>query len=71
MSKFPRFGLCFVVVSVVPGTTSWAAASASCNDLAKVSLPNTTITSAQVVDAGAFKVPGNQKGKGGNPYANR
>jgi feruloyl esterase len=72
MSKFLRFGLCFVVLSMVLGTTAWAAGAASCNDLAKVSLPNTSITSAQVVEAGGFKAPGNQnqKGKGGNPYAN-
>lgn len=70
MGKFPRFGMCFVVVSVVPGTAAWAAGSASCNDLAKFSLPNTTITSAQVVDAGTFKAPGNKKGNGANPYAN-
>ncbi|HXA68591.1 MAG TPA: tannase/feruloyl esterase family alpha/beta hydrolase [Bryobacteraceae bacterium] len=70
MSKFPRFGLCFVVVSVVPGPAAWATGSASCNELAKFSLPNTTITSAQVVDAGGFKAPGNQKSGVGNPYAN-
>jgi feruloyl esterase len=66
MNKFLSFGLCWVALSVAPGT----AAAATCDDLAKVSLPNAAITSAKVVDAGAFTVPGNQKGKGGNPYAN-
>ena len=70
MSKFPRFGLCFSAASVVFGATALAAGSASCNNLAKVSLPNTTITSAEMVDAGAFKAPGNQKSGVGNPYAN-
>jgi len=71
MSKFQRFGLCLVALSVAFGT---AAGAATCDDLAKVSLPNAAITSAKVVDAGAFTMPGNQPGnrkaKGGNPYAN-
>src|SRR5580698_187897 len=47
-----------------------AARATSCEDLAKVSLPNTTITMAKVIPAGAFAPPaGNQKGKGGNPFA--
>ena len=70
MSKFLRFGLCFVVLSMVAAAPAWAAGPVSCNDLARLSLPNTTVTSAQIVDAGVFKVPGNQKGKGANPYAN-
>ena len=44
--------------------------AASCDSLASITLPSATITSAQVVSAGEFKAPGNQKGKGGNPYAN-
>jgi len=67
MSKFLHFGLCFAALSAAFGT---AAGAATCNDLAKVALPNAAITSAKVVDAGAFTVPGNQKAKGGNPYAN-
>lgn len=66
MSRLSRVAQCFVVFSMFSGSAAWAA---SCGDLAKVSLPNTAITSAQVVDAGAFKAPGNQKGKGPNPYA--
>ena len=62
-----RSGLYFAVLSTAGAAVSYAA---SCGNLAKLSLPSTTITSAQVVDAGAFKQPGNQKGKGGNPYAN-
>ena len=67
MTKFVRSGLCFAAVSALGTAVSYGA---SCGDLAKLSLPNTTFTSAQVVEAGAFKQPGNQKGKGGNPYAN-
>ncbi len=46
--------------------------AASCDDLAKAKLPNTTITAATVVARGAFVQPGpaNGKGKGPNPYAN-
>ena len=62
----PCFAHCLATFSMVSGSAAWAG---SCGELAKVSLPNTTITSAQVVDAGAFKAPGNQKGKGPNPYA--
>jgi len=43
--------------------------AASCESLASLALPAATVTSAQVVGAGEFKAPGNQKGKGGNPYA--
>src|SRR5579871_3481184 len=43
--------------------------AASCDSLASLALPSATITSAQVVNAGEFKAPGNQKGKGANPYA--
>lgn len=56
--------LCLVLALAIPG----AAAAAPCGELAKLSLPNAAITSAQVIEAGAFKAPGNQKGP--NPYAN-
>src|SRR5688572_12070038 len=37
--------------------TSRSAAAASCGDLARLALPDTTITSAAVVTVGAFKAP--------------
>jgi len=40
-------------------------ASAACERLASLSLPNTTITLAPVVNAGAFTVPANPAGRGG------
>ncbi len=46
------------------------ARATSCEDLAKVSLPGTTVTMSKVIPAGAFEPPaGTQKGKGGNPFA--
>ena len=39
--------------------------SAACERLASLSLPNTTITLAQVVTAGAFTAPANPAGRGG------
>ncbi len=43
--------------------------AASCDSLASLALPDTTITSAQVVAAGQFTPPGaNGKGKGANVY---
>ena len=42
---------------------------ASCESLASLALPNTTITAAQIVPAGQFTPPGvNAKGKGANVY---
>ena len=41
--------------AVAQGTSQ---AAAQCERLASLSLPNTTITAAQVVNAGAFVVPG-------------
>jgi feruloyl esterase len=40
-------------------------ASAACERIASLSLPNTAITLAQVVNAGAFRVPANPAGRGG------
>ena len=43
--------------------------AASCESLASLALPNTTITAAQVVPAGQFTPPGaDGKGKGANAY---
>src|SRR5689334_3933264 len=43
-----------------------------CEDLAKLSLPNTTVTLAQNVAAGAFTPPAGRGGTatGGNPFSN-
>jgi feruloyl esterase len=53
---------------------SAAAFAATCEELAKVQLPNTTVTGAAVVAQGAFTPPApagaKGKGKGPNPYAN-
>src|SRR5262245_57667723 len=43
------------------------AAAAGCEDLARISLPNATITLAQNVAAGTFTPPG---GRGGNQFSN-
>ena len=58
------FALLAGAVLVNAGT---AAAAPSCEDLAKLALPNTTITLAQSVAAGAFTAPGGRGG--GNPFA--
>src|SRR5512140_3408488 len=43
--------------------------AASCESLATLALPNTTITTAQIVPAGQFSQPGaTGKGKGANAY---
>jgi len=44
-------------------------AAASCERLASLSLPNTTITAAEIVKAGAFIVPGNAPRDGGGSSA--
>src|SRR5205085_9572796 len=57
--------LLFAIAIVVLAGPS-ASAATSCEDLSKLSLPNTTITLAQSVAAGAFTQAG---GRGGaNPY---
>jgi len=47
-----------------------AAAATSCENLAKLALPNTTITLAQSVAAGALPAPGGRGGAQANPFAN-
>jgi len=55
-----------LILASVIATPAFAA---SCESLASLTLPNTTITSAQVVPAGQFSQPGaNGKGKGANAY---
>jgi feruloyl esterase len=59
-------------VVLVPGAAiaqSAQQAAAACERLAALSLPNTTITTAQVVNAGAFVVPGNAPREGGGSSA--
>jgi feruloyl esterase len=63
----PRFVVSLLALAMIAGTDGWAAGAASCKDLTSVAMPNTSIMSAQVVDAGAFMPPGNQA-KGGSPY---
>ena len=52
--------------AVAQGTSQ---AAAQCERLASLSLPNTTITAAQVVNAGAFVVPGSAPREGGGSSA--
>jgi Tannase and feruloyl esterase len=47
---------------------SAAYAAGACEDLSSLKLDNAAITSAQVVAAGAFRLPGGRGGRGGNPY---
>ena len=59
-------------VVLVPGAVFAQAAPqtpAECERLASLSLPNTTITLAQVVNAGGFVVPGNAPREGGGSSA--
>src|SRR5262245_47554440 len=50
------------------GAQDQPASSATCETLASVSLPNTTITSAQTVAAGAFTPPGGRGGSASAPW---
>jgi len=64
-----RIALLLTVVVLFWGTPTFgqsAAPAASCEALAKLTLPNTTITMAQVVQPGEFKMPA-QQGMGGSP----
>jgi feruloyl esterase len=56
------------LVLLLAATGDAGAAAVSCESLAAVSLPNTTIALAQTVAAGAFIPPGGLPA-GGNPYA--
>jgi hypothetical protein len=50
-------GLCAALIAVLIGSSTLDAA-ASCESLASMALPQTTITLASVVEAGAFTPPG-------------
>src|SRR4051794_23743784 len=43
--------------------------AATCDSLKSLTLPDTTIDSAQMVAAGAFTQPGGRAGRGGNAFA--
>ena len=58
--------LLFPAVAMSQGA---AQTPASCERLASLSLPNTTITAAEIVRAGAFVVPGNAPREGGGSSA--
>src|SRR5580692_6031097 len=68
MKRVERCGLWMVAGLVFAALTASGAGTATCGDLAKVSLPSVTITMAKVVAAGEFQPPGDQKGKGGNEF---
>jgi feruloyl esterase len=57
--------LVFLVISI---NASMAAAAAACEDLSKLTFPNTAITLAQTVAAGAFTAPAGARGA--NQFAN-
>jgi hypothetical protein len=64
--------LLVVMITVAPGVAeaqSVPQTPAACERLASLSLPNTTITLAQVVNAGAFAVPVNAPREGGGSSA--
>jgi feruloyl esterase len=59
-----RFML-LTLIAFVPG----GAVAATCEGLMALTLPQTTIDSAQVVAPGAFTQPGGRAGRGGNAFA--
>jgi tannase/feruloyl esterase len=64
--------LVVLIVLIAPAAAtgqSTQQAAASCERLASLSLPNTTITAAEIVEAGAFIVPGNAPRDGGGSSA--
>lgn len=52
-----RFALTVCIVSISASVSRADAAGQTCEQLAQLALPNTTITSAQIVTAGAFSPP--------------
>ncbi|HVQ13721.1 MAG TPA: hypothetical protein VMS40_09025, partial [Vicinamibacterales bacterium] len=61
-----------LMIALVPGVAvaqGVPRTPAACERLASLSLPNTTITLAQVVNAGAFVVPGSAPRDGGGSSA--
>src|ERR1700690_3982167 len=69
-------GVAIGAVALTPiSETAVLADSGSCESLAALKLPDTTISRAEVVAAGAFAPPANPQagagrgGRGGNPFA--
>ncbi len=66
-SARPAAGFCcLALLCAAAHAGAQAATNSSCEELAKLTLPNTTITMAQVVQPGEFKMPA-QQGMGGPP----
>ena len=66
--RVPIRSALILAVAVMPGTAFAQNApqtAAACERLASLALPNTAISLAQVVSAGAFAVPANPAGRGG------
>ena len=59
-----------LIALTICGTGSELAAATSCESLASLTLPNTTIATAQTVAAGAFQPPaaGRGRGRGEDPF---
>jgi feruloyl esterase len=65
------FGTAFVMTALFQTARVQTAGGGSCESLAALTLPNTTVTSAQAVAAGAFTPPAaGRGGRGGGPPAN-
>jgi tannase/feruloyl esterase len=62
-------GACAALLAFAVGSDDAAAAPASCESLASLSLPHTTITSAQSVAAGGFRLPGAARSNGGPDFS--
>ena len=65
-----RFGLMLALAIAVSLGRAEEASAASCESLASLSLPDTTITMAQMVAPGAFTAPVARGGRGPSPFAN-
>src|SRR5262245_30799847 len=62
-------GVVFLAAPVAAPVRAAAASAASCESLASLGLPNTTITLAQTVAAGTFTPPGGRQGRGAVAYS--
>src|SRR5688572_27079323 len=59
----------FVCVAFLVLVTAGVSEAATCESLASLSLPDTTVTTAQTVAAGAFTPPGRGGGRGGAAFS--
>ncbi len=64
-----RRGARLAGLAIAALAVSASADAATCEELSRLSLPNTTITSAQPVAAGAFVPPVQARSRGANPFA--